>query len=413
MEEKQEYIKKYSEETMRKNVFLSNILSNQMLSHFFELLGFDSDLFSHLYSVEIKLDYNSKNTSECAHYEALDFENDEQRNGIVINGIYVDETLSLHNKGVRSIEILRDIAETIIHEKLHSNRDVLLKREVNFSNIDYYSEYLKMSDKNKKTYEECNYLKNIIELNDGLTILKIRNYKSYSLIYVYDNNEKCFYIYRLNLKKFKFNNDIQAYFKEVMDYIIANEIKPINEIYDFEYFFSQNEHDINNIYESNRNIKSIREVNKIDKVINMKYGLEEALVEALTLIISYHSNKDTLDIEGACNYIQKKTSKDIVKRGIRIFKKYKEDFIKWFILSSYQDEYDNKLQKMYGKNYLRTLRKFRDIYDSNEKNETQKNEVKEVNLNEVNETNTSEVPNTNQSEESKLDTDNLDKPKIK
>lgn len=381
--------KKHTKEEMEQLVSSSNELSNQMLSHFFELLGFDRDLFNHLYDLEIKIDYDTILYNKLAHYESFDFNNEdeedseelnfdeedkyENNNGIVINGFYIDEYLTRLDNGAKKSEIMEEIARTIIHEKLHSNRDVLLKSEVNFSNVNYYLKYLKMTDNDKKTYEECNLLKNNIELNDELTILKIENYNNYSLVYIYDNDEKRFNVYKLNLKNIKFNNDTQKYFKDIINYIIANKINPIKKIFDFEYLFKQNNLDINNIYESNKKFTSINEVEAAKEIIAIKFGLEEALIESLTLIIYYHSDKDLLNIEDACDYIQNKTSSDLVKNGITIYKEYKEDFVKWFILSSYQDEYNSELNKIYGNDYINILKKFEEIFYSSELDEEDDN----------------------------------------
>ncbi len=333
----------------------SNIIANKRIAHFIELLGYDYTLFNHLYNIDIRVNYD---TCECkkdeeAHYEAT-CEYNPNRNGISLNTEFIDD-----------FESYDDIAYTIIHEKLHANRDVLLKNEINYLNILDYLDYCDFSLEDKKIYNECLIALNNTISNKKIQVLKIVNYKEYSLVYIYDKEENYFSIYKLNNISNLINyNNMNNSYNNIINYIKANNIIPIKE------FINHNNnqdyvYEITGIYAPHGRFNKTNEIKKANMLINYQTELEEILIEIMTSIIDYHKDKDFLDIDGFCNQIISKSNNVLLLNCIKIFYKYKEEFINKFLLSSYQDERVNELENIFLNDYAKFIKLVSKIYSNN------------------------------------------------
>ncbi len=327
----------------------ANNISNNIISHFFELLGYDSNLFKHLYNIDIIIGYgNIIKKDEVAHYE---FTTDEKhnKNRIVIDGNYIEESDSLN-----------DLVVTLIHEKLHANRDVLLKTEINYANIDDYIDYNSLSNEDKKLYHELFNLLENKRLNNKYKILKISNFKDYSYVYIYNKERRSFEIYKLNDLNINYKNINKSY-KDIINYIISNNIEPIKSIYNYKNFNDEEIYEITGIYPINGSFNT-EEIALSSYLIKYQKYLEEALIETIAMLMYYHREKNSLDIDEFCTNARNRWTDPSILNAIKIISKAKEKFISDFLLSSYQDEYNNVLEKTFLNDYLRLVKSFYNIY---------------------------------------------------
>lgn len=327
----------------------ANNISNNIISHFFELLGYDSNLFKHLYNIDIIIGYgNIIKKDEVAHYE---FTTDEKhnKNRIVIDGNYIEESDSLN-----------DLVVTLIHEKLHANRDVLLKTEINYANIDDYIDYNSLSNEDKKLYHELFNLLENKRLNNKYKILKISNFKDYSYVYIYNKERRSFEIYKLNDLNINYKNINKSY-KDIINYIISNNIEPIKSIYNYKNFNDEEIYEITGIYPINGSFNT-EEIALSSYLIKYQKYLEEALIETIAMLMYYHREKNSLDIDEFCTNARNRWTDPSILNAIKIISKAKEKFISDFLLSSYQDEFKNVLEKTFLNDYLRLVKSFYNIY---------------------------------------------------
>lgn len=105
--------------------------SVECLKHFFELLDLDSDAFSHLYNIPIKVGNTIGDGS--GQY-------DLESNTLVISYDYLNELVDSYmyskDKDKALDNIILNIALIIIHESIHADRTVLIENSRNSINID-------------------------------------------------------------------------------------------------------------------------------------------------------------------------------------------------------------------------------------------------------------------------------------
>ncbi len=107
--------------------------------NFFDLLGIDSSLFTHLMDNRIIIDYTSEFGSAIACY----LSNENGDNTIHIGAIYINNLLDILKKNNNIVEyknIIDEITATIVHEVIHSNRDIYINNSINLNNLMHYEE---------------------------------------------------------------------------------------------------------------------------------------------------------------------------------------------------------------------------------------------------------------------------------
>ena len=86
----------------------------------------------------------------------------------------------------------------------------------------------------------------------------------------------------------------------------------------------------------------------IDNIIR-QYGLEEALTECTSRIILYSNLCNNYDINSIIDVVYKNTNVLLIKICLKMFKN--KEFVRWFLLSCYEDEYFDYIEYLYKENY--------------------------------------------------------------
>ena len=360
---------KYSDAIIYSYVYSAREYAVFSLKHFFDLLNINKDAFNHLYNIDIVIDYNDKlnkkNTKDLAYYE--DNNDKTGNNRIIILPCYIENLLNSENKLGKKY-IIKDLGETIIHEMLHSNRDLMLKDGNNIFYYDNLKKYYLLKSEYKKIYDECerilfDYYNECYE-DKYMIILKIVDRYKYISVYVYD---KIFNEYKVyNLSNIKYENNFYNLYTKVINYLDKYDVEADKVIPDYKLNSLNNVYGIINLYTNNKGIKNYDDVRKAYFFLNYQYALEEALIEALTLIISYHKGRDALNIKDACADIKYRRKNAILKNGCNIFENADVDFIKWFLLSTYSEEYNDLLERMFNDKYIELIKNFSILFENKE-----------------------------------------------
>ena len=110
-----------------------------------------------------------------------------------------------------------------------------------------------------------------------------------------------------------------------------------------------------------------QELLNIHEKLENSDGLEEAFTEVLANIIIMSRNDVTLDLG---KYLEKieQAPLDVVgideKKAAKLIKYAGKDILKWFMLSTYGDYYDDEFENIFGSDYLRVLKDFQKLYDA-------------------------------------------------
>ena len=100
--------------------------------------------------------------------------------------------------------------------------------------------------------------------------------------------------------------------------------------------------------------------------ISNQRGIEEGLTEALTNMIFNSSFYDEFDLDEEANtVIHDNQIRLYVKAACHIYKAFGYDFMNWFVLSCYEDEYIDMLEDIFGEYYDRVLEIFSHLYYTN------------------------------------------------
>ena len=97
---------------------------------------------------------------------------------------------------------------------------------------------------------------------------------------------------------------------------------------------------------------------QIRDIIIKQIGLEEAMIEALSLIIMESSNHMSFNKNRICDILLNRKYTDDVMLALKMFKFMKEDIFYWFILSCYEDTYNNRLISIFKRDYGRLISLF-------------------------------------------------------
>lgn len=117
--------------------------------------------------------------------------------------------------------------------------------------------------------------------------------------------------------------------------------------------------------------------NKIEKTIENQNGLEETIVETMAnLIIRTKDIKDLNLDEEMDFFINNKTTRKEEKIAAHIIKRMGKDFLSWFMLSAYEEVYDNKIYDEFENKYERIIELTNNLYKN--KSKSRKNDYKEA-----------------------------------
>lgn len=351
--------------------------------HFVTLLEIEPSLFSHLLDMKLIIDYteeyaldNEDNYPFIAQYIS---EDEDGNNNIHISAAYVDKILryiDAHDESEYDYAV-DELTTTIVHEAIHCNRDIIVNDGLYFFKLMGEAKKKILDKKNDASIKEefDNLYSN--KLNEGINrsvvLLKVVESNDYSYsAYIYNDYSKCYEIYNIPKRKVLFSNynEIFKFIQAYLDIYIKNPVlnlispyKRIVAISEEEFFggfsdYFPNDHiDIHNL--------SLDELATLIDAVSNQIGLEESFVETLAEFIVYTKNKKELNVHDYCMSMQndKLTTID-VKLACQFLGKMSIDDIRWFMLSAYSENFENRFKKIFGDDYDIFIHNMYEIYNS-------------------------------------------------
>lgn len=337
--------------------------AKSILALFFDRLAYH-DLFNHLFDIKIYIDYNNTITydNSCAVYnhdtniiddklsaseeKKLELVNSMQYHSIWINYDYFKALFNeyINSSISRKEAAILGLSETIIHEIIHENRTILRKYDNTLNNLDYiYASYEKSKTINS------NYLSLLRYETDKL----ISNGLVGEILISSSRGNKNYDIYYDTIVKLYIIKDLEGNIIEQIDDAIIYG-------YDDEVYLSSSFYNKNNlsniIYDNKDDVRN--------KIINQR-AIEEALTEALTNMIFNSSFYDKFDLEEeSTTIINDKNIRLEVKAACYIFNTFGYEFLNWFILSCYEEEYKDAISDIFKEDTMRVLEIFNYLYYS-------------------------------------------------
>lgn len=351
-------------ETLKKYKETANIA----FKNFVTLLGLNSELFEHLYNM--KLEISTLDDGLCALYDSNKFK-------IIINKSFLKE-LNLDN------EFSIQLVTTIVHEMIHANRTILINNGFNSINAEEKNEdelikYYQLT--NKDNVEEYNDLLYEISSNFNISNLsivpiKIRKKNNLLSIIAYDKKSKNYFKYN-NIKFDLKTNDYSFYVNKLSE-ILLN-IEPDDIVYTFDDELNKDSiiplisdyyHKYDNRIVKEDNLSMQKYKNQLDRnsfrakvLLNKQFNFEETITETIANYIVLSMNYDELNLEKINEFIQKTCTTE-VKICSTLISKMGIDTIKWFIISAYEDVYNDKIREQFKENYDKLLSNISELYES-------------------------------------------------
>ena len=91
-------------------------------------------------------------------------------------------------------------------------------------------------------------------------------------------------------------------------------------------------------------------------------GFEESITEAIALIVMIASNKKYIDLMGIAEKINEIEDRTDVRVAANLLSYAGIDFIKWFLTSTFEYSYDDKIEKLFKEKYDLILEKMNELY---------------------------------------------------
>lgn len=311
--------------------------SLNMISHFFDLIDIDKDIIDTLRKIDVYINYNMKNSKMMGCYiVSID-------NRIHINGKYLLDLFDKLSKNeIKYSKIIKIIKHIIIHEYLHSIRDLYAKLGiVNQETI----EYDKMYEMYSSIIEKEMQLLSVIKEKENI-ILK-------------------YYFYGDFIEKIVTD-------KTLLDKDIIDLYNTINYNSGYYYYASKPI----KAYTTDRDyLINICTVNKGKYV-----GAEEVLVDSFALTIYGHRNLSSYDksvVEKAMSNELKEDNPSFYSLGFHIISKMDESDIKNYFTTYMQDYFFNDiLIDLLNDKYQKTMDTLNYLYKKFDKGETGDNRYK-------------------------------------
>lgn len=343
---------KYSLDDYSEILSIAKKLSEDALMHFFDLIGLDHSLFEHLKDIKLVIDLDEDNdyNEVIAFYENIWEDDRSIDNAIHFLPEYLDSII----EDKSNIKVINDLARTIIHETIHSNRSIIINDGVIcnglISDVDEYEKYVSMfSGFSYKTFNKYK-------------VLKYEKNNYFYTIYSYNTLTGDYNIFSLpSNKRFKGIDELEYWLNKKTNMFCY--LCTIENPYDFNPSALVSEYST-----SFKNISKINNKNKknVEIETNKQNGFEECLTEAFTAIIFYLRDKNVYNIDELFknNYLTPD-----VKLALNFIKQLDIDTVRWFFLSCYEEEYTNKFYELYKSDYFKLIDQFNEAYDCSMSNE--------------------------------------------
>ena len=333
---------------------MSNLVSKALkvaensLRNFFKNIDLDDSLFEHLFKIPVIIRYIEDDNAA--------YSNDDTA-CIILNKSFIQELEEVNTNEKMEKSIVNTIAFNIVHEMLHANRTVLMGNSLEKI---YYEEELnnQLSDKIQELYTSDldHYKKNldsiiqhkIISVGGKTVILGVINDEiNGKRVILYNNESKSFYEMYSNGTIISVNEDLLHKDSSAISHVSCD------------YYHGQN-FKLKDLKEKNITKNKMKKeykkehnekVRHIGKVLDAQYELEEAITNSVADIIIKTRNDSELDLGKTADFLIKRVEDKKEAVILEIIKRKGIDFIKWFMLSSYDDCYYDLTYKMFGDKY--------------------------------------------------------------
>ena len=303
-------------------------ISKKLFNDFVSSFDIDPSLFEHIYNADLIINNEEKEYIDEGIAFYLPSIEDPSIN---VHPIYLKSLLNENDYRNKY-----NLAMTLLHEMIHINRTILINNIVQCSNyVDTVDRDLDISEFDRLLFDRCN--EGRYEEYDDFVLLKRVN----SAIWIYNKLNKHFEIFM----------DIDD-----LDNIVFN--KPV---YSVPYIYYLNTPRVASDYCLDYTYSSFKNKDKeiIVDISLLQIPLEECLTETLSRIITYKTMCN-LDIESTIEYVRLKSRQELISITTEIFKN--KDFIKWFLLSCYEDEYYDYLKDIFKENYTDVLKLYEVLF---------------------------------------------------
>lgn len=369
-------------------------VSVQYLRNFCKLLDFNPELFNHIYNIQIKIGKTENNSP--AQYLP-------DENYIIMNIKYIQGMLQCINKYSnderKRISVILNMVLTLLHEMIHANRVIMIENGLNSTSIKRKSDdellgYFQQRsghDLNKYNMLLCNILGKsyVVEFTKYIPIKgRLNKDGSYTIIAynceTKDYDEFANQHFNANIKDgidlFLYQIGTELNNKDsnhkitgtIYSFINNDKQQKITIASDYYHSYSRNNKlvDKKDVSSSNVPTKEYAQIldkktsQALDRIKNAN-GFEEIMTEVIANIIVITRNDKTLNLNFVINTIvnsnsflpdEKVAAKFIQQMGV--------DMIKWFLISSYADCYNDYLEKIFQEKYDDLLHVFNNLYEA-------------------------------------------------
>ena len=360
--------------------FLEEAIKNKdkYLEHFLELLDLDKDMFHHLFEIDMFLDATpeANNGTQSAFF----LSQDQMNNGdpsIHVPTYYIEmlmDEMQEHDESKKSA-FYNLAAIVLLHETIHYNRCIIVNNSITLqeteipapSGIEIF----------KKHYDEMeSLLSRNYDPNKEYIVLKVIRRENDIVASVFNNNDNTFadYIFPFEIYKNTNMQDILDNLEETIK-IAETEHLPFplkqNRISLIEresipamVMHMDTENKDRLTYPLNN-----QEMKKENKLIKSQIGIEEALTEALAMTIFFARKEDSIESRKIYELLDNNSEDYDVKLASQMLGTWDKEMFRWFMLSCYEEYYDDRLASTYGDKYEQLKVIFDYLYNSDESHE--------------------------------------------
>ena len=315
--------------------------ASSSLKHFFELLNLDSELFKHLCEIDVRVDDLNDDVNAKYHSKEENFITlSEGYLGSLFNGMEEEKYTKQY--------VINDIATSVIHEMIRANRSVYVKD----SNISYDVVNL---DEDDIVVDE-DYLNGLM----SSVIADEEYFGSYVVVpikidYLEDDN---YTVYAYNTITNQYNIYENQHFKTSNIHEIADEINT-----------NRLRYTVTKTIPCTVKFESIS-YDDIEEVVDIKLPegnfLEECLAEMLARFILYSRKSKRFNLNAFVDSLEDEELLPEYRLALEMLQKMGLGVIMWFVLSSYDDFFDQKLYDIYKNKYDAVIDEFRSRADKDD-----------------------------------------------
>lgn len=320
------------------------------LKHFLKLIDLDPIIFKHLCEIDVIVD-NGKSKRKARH-------NSKNNKSIVIFSEYLESLLDgLKNKKYSKQFIVNDIATTIIHETIATNKSVYVKDgNVSYEVIDY------------TVYEEdpvkldSNYLNHLL----SSVICDEEYFNSYVVVplKIDYHGDNLYTVYAYNTVTNQYNIFENQFFKSSNVHEIADELNTNRLRYTVTRTFPCTEKFMNLVQDKVEDI--------VDVELSDAEFLEDCLTEIIAKFVLYSRKSNGINLDAFIDSISSEVLLPEQKLMVQMINKMGIKLIIWFLFSSFDDFYTDEEYKKYSDKYDKILNEFIDLAHEDEQIEFDK-----------------------------------------